>query len=240
MKHSLKTILTISTAVFLLAGCQNETSNARVDDPVDVSISQSDVQTIMTWWDGNYDNDKQIAALKVDGKPIWQKDVEGQTLGGHLPITSYYRPIDMPAFGENVIYVEEKTFGASGNPYRQRLYTVNYVPESNDITIKLWSFKDKKKYLGAWKDLSVIKDVKPEDMSPLPDNCDLYVSKTTDNRYYMKMPDCVFGTKLFDYQVSLGEDSFWSRDRIANAETGIVEMSAGGFTYHKLDKKEYR
>jgi len=237
MTHIFKKIaLTTFTSLALLA-CQTEVPTTNPAEQVDLSISESDIQTLMKWWDGDYNNDAQIAALKADGKPVWQKDVEGQTLGGHLPITSHYRPIDLPAFGENVIYVEEKTFGENGNPYRQRLYTLDYDAESNGISVKLWSFKDKETYLGAWTDLTRVKDITPEQMSPLPDKCDLQVRKTPEGRYHMKMPNCVFGKKLFDYQVSLGEDSFWSRDRIANAETGIVEMSAGGFTYHNLDKQ---
>jgi len=52
----------------------------------------------------------------------------------------------------------------------------------------------------------------------------------------MKMPSCVFGDKLFDYQVILGPDDFWFRDRIADAESGLVTMTAGSFTYHKLQR----
>jgi len=201
------------------------------------SVDKSDIEVILDWWQGDYDNDAQIAALKADGAPIWQKDVEGQTLGGHLPVVAHYRKVEMELFGESVLYVEEKTFGEDGNPYRQRLYTLDFDEETKALSVKLWSFKDKEKYADAWKDLSMIKSLTKEEMSPLPDQCDLIVSKTEDKRYYMKMPDCVFGTKLFDYQVSLGEHDYWFRDRIANSETGVVETGAGGFTYHKLDKK---
>jgi len=234
MHQFFKNIMITTTAALLATACQSETST---EVEPDLSISSADVQTIMTWWNGDYNNDAQITELKADGRPIWQKDVEGQTLGGHLPITSHYRPVDMPAFGDNVLYVEEKTFGEDGNPYRQRLYTINHDGSSNVLSVKLWSFKDKETYLEAWQDLTRISGVTPEDMSPLPDQCDLHVSKTKDARYEMKMPNCVFGTTLFDYQVSLGADTFWSRDRIVDAETGVVKTSAGGFTYHKLDKQ---
>jgi len=203
----------------------------------DVS-SLSDISNIVEWWEGDFDNNKQIDNLKFDGAPVWQKDIEGQKLGGHLPVTAYYRRIDLPEFGETVIYVEEKTFGPEGNPYRQRLYTLTHDEASDAISVKMWSFKDKKKYLGAWKNLNLVAKVTPEDMSPLPDNCDLEITRLEDLRYHMKMPKgaCVFGSKLFDYQVVLGPNSYWFRDRIANSETGVVESTAGGFTYHQLSK----
>jgi len=163
-----------------------------------------------------------------------RKDVEGQTLGGFLPISAHYRRIDIPAIGENVLYLEEKIFG--DEPYRQRFYTLKYNKEIDALSVKLWSFKDKKAYLDSWQDLSRVQDVTPELLSPLPDNCDLIVKKTDEGRYHMKMPDCTFGTKKFDYQVNLGPNTYWSRDRIVNVETGLVEMSAGLFGYHTLDK----
>lgn len=202
-----------------------------------IEVQDSEIQIIMEWWDGFYNNNSQILAFKEDGVPIWQKDVEGQKLAGYLPVTSFYKSVDMPEFGENVIYVEERTFGKDGNPYRQRIYTVEYRTDKKTIAVKLWYFKDREKYIGAWNDISKISGLKPEDMSPLPDNCDLYISKIQ-GRYDMKMPknECIFGDKLFDYQVSLGSDSFWSRDRIVNSKTSIVESTAGSFGWHKLDK----
>lgn len=221
--------------------CQNGVRLGANEDQAAASapIGASDLKTIMAWWDGDYDNDDQIAALRADGAPIWQRGEKGEGIGGHLPVVSHYRPIDMPVFGENVLYVEEKTFGDDGNPYRQRFYTLSLDEDKNTISVKLWYFKDRKAYLGAWQDLSRVSALTPDDMSPLPDNCDLNVTRMSDGRYHMKMPvnGCVFGEKLFDYQVILGPDSFWFRDRIANSKTGIVEMSAGAFTYHKLDKR---
>jgi len=192
--------------------------------------------TVVDWWQGDYNNDAQIASLQADGAPIWRKDVKEETFGGHLPVTSYYRKVDMPAFGEHVIYLEEFTF--KENKYRQRIYTVIYDKDADTVRVKLWYFKDKTTHAGAWDDLSIIKDLKPEDMSPLPDNCDLYVTQGEGGRLDMKMPkdQCKFGESIFDYQVSLGKDDFWFRDRIVDASTMKVKSTAGSFQYHKLDR----
>ena len=37
----------------------------------------------------------------------------------------------------------------------------------------------------------------------------------------MRDKDCVFGDQYFNYQVLLGEDSFWFRDKIGSLETGV-------------------
>ena len=223
-----------STAIATLAACSaandGEAKVASLSDPTET------IESIMSWWPGDYNNDAEIKALKEDGAPIWRKDVKGDTFGGHLPVNSYYRAVDMPAFGENVLYLEEFTF--KENPYRQRIYTLIHDADTDEIRVKLWYFPDKTTYAGAWKDISLIKDLTPEDMSPLPDNCDLYVKQGPNGRLEMKMPrdQCKFGESIFDYQVSLSPDQFWFRDRIVDANTMLVKSTAGSFQYHKLDK----
>ena len=197
---------------------------------------------VMEWWQGDYSNDAQISFLKQDGAPIWRQGQaeEGQTFGGHLPVHSYYRTLDRPDFGARVIYLEEFTF--ENNPYRQRIYTVIEDEANDQVRVKLWYFPDKTTYAGAFEDLSKLDDLSPEDMSPLPDNCDLYINELEDGRLEMKMPRdaCKFGSSIFDYQVILSADDFWFRDRIVDAESMLVKMTAGSFTYHEMDRVSNR
>lgn len=229
--------LVLFTPIFLVA-CTGNTPTDKVMPRSMTALEMADA--ILDMWQGDYNNDVQISDLREDGVPIW---IEGQeetetstTFGGFLPVKSYYRRIDLPAFGNRVLYLEEFTF--KDNPYRQRIYTIIHDTEKETTRVKLWYFKDKETYRGAWKDLSALGGLTPEDLSPLPDNCDLYVSQSENGRLYMKMPKdkCKFGSKIFDYQVSLGPDDFWFRDRIVNADTMTVSVTAGSFGYHKLDK----
>ena len=109
-----KHLLVVTTSLSLLA-CG---SASELETETTPSMSPSEiVNTVMEWWPGDYNNDAQIAALREDGAPIWQEDIKENTLGGHLPANSYYRKVDMPAFGEHVLYLEEFSF--KKNPYRQ-------------------------------------------------------------------------------------------------------------------------
>lgn len=217
----------------VLSGCTTTNISTETRSMSSVKI----VETVTEWWQGDYSNEKQIAALREDGVPIWQQGKgEEHSFGGYLPVNSYYRAVDMPEFGENVLYLEEKTFGE--DPYRQRIYTIKHDQETDTVRVKLWYFKDKKSHLNSWNNLENIQGLTKEDFSPLPDNCDLVVKPEDNGRLHMMMPkdQCKFGTKIFDYQVSLGPDDFWFRDRIVDANTMIVSMTAGSFGYHKLDK----
>ncbi len=188
---------------------------------------------VMRWWPGDYNNDAQIRKLIAGGQPVWRADGSGKP--GHIEVTSHYRRVDLPAFGDAVLYVEETKHGDPDAMFRQRIYTVDSNPESDEVTVKLWYFKDREKYVGAWQKLDMIAELSPEEMSPLPDNCDLTVRRQGE-KLHMSMPakQCVFGDRYFDYQVLLGPDSFWFRDRIVNAETDEVMEAAGNFTYHEL------
>lgn len=194
---------------------------------------EKDLSTIMGWWDGDYQNDEQIARLEAAGKPVWRADGTGED--GHIEVTSHYRRIEMPSFGKHVIYVEETKHGDPNNVFRQRLYTLRVDKDIETVRVKIWNFKDKKKYVGAWRDLSRLDGLAPDDMSSLPDTCDL-IAKKQGGEFHMPMheQDCAFGDRYFSYQVLLGPDSFWFRDKIASTETDEVLESAGKYTYHEL------
>ena len=198
--------------------------------------AHDDLLQIMAWWNGDYDNDRQLAQLLSEGKPIWREDDSGE--GGHIEVTSHYRPIELPAFGEHVIYVEETKHGDPDNIFRQRIYTLAVDDDIGAVRVKLWNFKDREKYVGAWRDLDRIAELSPDEMSPLPDQCDLIVKRVGD-KFHMPMQDrlCAFGERYFNYQVLLGADSFWFRDKIVRLADDEVLQSAGGFTYHELDKR---
>ena len=218
-------------ALIGLTGCAGNTPTAVEPSPV-----AQDLETIMRWWNGDYDNDRQVARLEAQGEPIWRADDSGE--GGHIEVTSHYRPVSLPQFGDHVIYVEETKHGDPTNIFRQRIYTLSIDESLDRIRVKLWNFKDREKYVGAWRNLSMIDALDPDEMSPLPDNCDLFVTRIG-NKYHMPMrgKDCAFGDRYFNYQVMLGEDTFWFRDKIVNLETEEVLSAAGGFTYHVLDRQ---
>lgn len=195
----------------------------------------SQIAEIMTWWDGDYNNSVQVEQLLADGKPVWREDGSGK--GGHIEVVSHYRPVTLPQFGDHVIYVEETKHGDPHNIFRQRIYTLTADDVAGVVRVKLWNFKDKKKYVGAWQDLSRIATLMPDEMFPLPDKCDLLV-KRQDNKFHMPMTnrDCAFGENYFNYQVLLGPDTFCFRDKIVRLSDDEVVETAGGFTYHKLNK----
>lgn len=246
-RYTLSNSLLALASLLIVAACgeQEAPASHAASEPMAVESAGSDapatlaadIEEIMTWWNGDYDNARQVEALRAAGKPIWGADDSGE--GGHIEVTSHYRPVDLPAFGEHVIYVEETKHGDPNNLFRQRIYTLAIDESIDAIRVTLWNFKDKEAYRGAWRDLDLIADLSPDELSPLPDTCDLIVSKVDGGAAYhmpMKDRDCAFGDRYFNYQVRLGADSFWFRDKIVLLENDEIVAAAGDFTYHELDR----
>ncbi len=192
------------------------------------------IAEIMKFWPGTYNNDKQITKVKNAGEDVWLLDDTGKD--GWLQIQSHYIKLDKPKIGRNVLYVEEYRDHQPDSTYRQRIYTLD-IDSTETIRVKMWPFKDKKKYVGAWKNLQILDELTAEEISAYPDICDLIVSKEGDV-YNMNMngKDCAFGDKVFNYQVKLSKDVFSYRDKITTLSTGEVISTAADYQYHHLDR----
>ncbi len=196
---------------------------------------ETELNSIMNIWPGKYNNDKQIAKVKEEGGDIWLLDDTGKD--GYLQIESHYVKLNNPAIGEHVLYVEEYRDHQPDSTYRQRIYTLTKDDSLNIIRVKMWPFKDKKKYVGAYNNPELLNSITAEEISAYPDKCDLLVKKE-DGKFnmYMNGTDCAFGDKCFNYQVLLSENIFSYRDKITKLSTGETVSTAANYAYHDLDR----
>ncbi|MEQ8507795.1 MAG: chromophore lyase CpcT/CpeT [Rhodospirillaceae bacterium] len=228
--------------IFALAALGATLGSALTTTPVQAqSPLEQDLAQIMAWWPGTYNNDKQVAEVEArmgednfTGE-VWRVDNSG--MGGYLNVTSHYARIDFPALGENVLYVEEYRDGNPDETYRQRIYNLTIDDEEAVIRVNLINFKDREKYIGAYKDLSMLDNLTPDDISPFPEICDLMVEQRG-NAYHMPMKTnaCAFGGQAFSYEAVITGDAFWFRDKIVRLDDGTVVMTMANFNFHKLDR----
>lgn len=196
---------------------------------------ESQLNEIVKEWPGTYNNDIQIESIKKEGKDVWLIDDTGKN--GYLHLQSHYIKIDKPEIGDHVLYVEEYRDHQPKETYRQRIYTLFIDKESNMIKVKMWPFKDKKKFVGAWNNPDLLKSITKEDVSAYPDFCDMHVKKVG-NKYHMAFngKDCAFGDKCFNYEVLLSKDMFSYRDKITELSSGKIISTAANFAYHNLNR----
>lgn len=212
------------------------TASAQAQSPLEQDLAQ-----IMAWWPGTYSNDAQVAEVEekmgeenFTGE-VWRVDNSG--MGGYLNVTSHYAKIDFPELGENVLYVEEYRDGDPSETYRQRIYNLTIDEDEQVIRVNLINFKDREKYIGAYKDLSMLDGLTMEDVGPFPDICDLIVEQRG-NIYHMPMRKnaCAFGGQAFSYEAVIDGNSFWFRDKIVRLEDDVVVMTMANFNFHKSDR----
>lgn len=237
MKNKSCFIVIILASLLFVASCKPSKNTVADIAPVESKKAQTiddQLNEIMTWWPGTFNNDKQIAEVIKQGKDVWRIDDSGED--GYLHIQSHYIKLDKPGIGDHVLYVEEYRDHEPSETYRQRIYTLS-IDSTNMIKVKMWPFKDKKKYVGAWRDLSLLDNLSTEDISAYPSICDLHVTKVEDE-YHMVMngSDCSFGDKVFNYGLKLSKDMFSYRDKITQKSDGKVISTAAGFAYHDLDR----
>lgn len=224
------TLLFSLLSIFILS-----LSSACKTNRLEVMTLEQQLVDIMQMWPGTYNNDKQIESLEKKGVPIWRTDDSGKD--GYLILTSHYIKLDAPQIGEHVLYVEEYRDHDPSATYRQRIYTLSIDDEAQLIRVKLWPFKDKEKYIGSWKNPTVLNQLSVDEISAFPPICDLLVQRQGD-KYHMPMnnQDCTFGDKTFNYQVLLSKNIFSYRDKITEKSTGNIISTAGDFNYHILNK----
>ncbi len=216
----------------------SKTTKTKISEPIEkiAKTPNEQLAEIMALWPGRYHNHQQIETVTKAGDSVWLLDDTGKN--GWLQIESHYIKIDNPIIGENVLYVEEYRDHQPDSIYRQRIYTLA-IDSTNTIRVKMWPFKDKKKYIGAWKNPKVLENLTLEEISAYPDKCDLIVQKDG-NVYTMNMngKDCAFGNSVFNYQVKLSKDVFAYRDKITKLDSGELVSTAAGYQYHNLNKIE--
>ncbi len=224
--NTLKT--TLCTLCFLLTSLGSSLAQESLEEQI---------EDIMRIWPGTYNNSAEVAAVEKEGGDVWRIDDSGKD--GYLHIQSHYIKLNAPEIGKNVLYVEEYRDLKPEETYRQRIYTINIDSAGQMIRVKMWPFKDKKKYIGAWKNLSLLDELTKEEISAYPDICDLLVQKTEEGyNMYMNGDDCTFGDKTFNYQVMLKEGVFSYRDKITSKSTGEIISTAANFAFHNLDRIE--
>ena len=200
------------------------------------SLVERELEYLMEIWPGDHDNREQLQFDSDVGK----KSLE---TGGHLRVHGQVSRVDLPTFGEYVLYVEEYKNNDPSSIFRQRLYELSADEEEGAIRIKLHFFKDGKKFLGAHDDPSKLDGLSRDDTSVL-DGCDVFLRRDNDVLAGgMKTKECVFGegdaTRYSDYQVRVGENGYWFRDRILSYDTDEQLEGVADFSWHQLERARW-
>lgn len=200
----------------------------------EADVLARDLRDLTTWFTGRFDNDLQVM---FDA----ELNVPAEARNGR--IHSIFKPVDLPAFGTNVFYVEQYADNNPTRVYRQRIY--RFAVDSAENAIKLEIFapspEQERAILGAWADPSKLAGLTPEAMTLYP-GCEVYWRRQ-ENQFVgsMKTDACRVQSRrsgrllIINDDLVLTPDALWIKD-VARDETGAWVYGNRAGVPHKLRK----
>jgi len=177
---------------------------------------ENHLEMMMEWWPGEYNNHEQIVRQSGGGlgEPVFEPIFR---------IHSHYVRLDLPALGDNVLYVEEFLNEDPNNISRIRVYALSVDEVEQAIKVQLYAFKDGHDHMiGARLDPDRLAAIDASELRAFSDLCTVYMRwEGGQFRGGMKRESCG-QDEWFEYQVVLGPDYNWTRDRLISRETGEV------------------
>jgi hypothetical protein len=128
---------------------------------------ESQFETFLSWWPGTYDNSPQIEA-------------GSENRGVRLVISN----VDVPAFGDHVVYAEWQDLNDPSQVIRQRFYSFEIDEARQALRLNLHIFPPdedfKARTKGAYDDPARVETLTPADMVGLK-GCDVFFMPTDGN-----------------------------------------------------------
>jgi hypothetical protein len=213
-------IFTVLTVVLLVAAA-----------PALAGTLEEDLKLMMTWFEGEFDNHLQFL-----------EDEENPPEQPHEWIHSIFKPVDLPAFGDNVFYVEQYTDGDPSKIYRNRIYSYSLSEDEGAIQLTIYSPTDPMAVAGAHEDPSKLAGLTPDAMRTIP-GCEVFWKNDGGERFigYMKEGACRIDSKrmgktiIIHDDLVLTPDEIWISDRAEDEDGNWVFGNRAGI-HHKLKR----
>ncbi|MDW8203476.1 MAG: chromophore lyase CpcT/CpeT [Cytophagales bacterium] len=196
---------------------------------------QQDLDTMMVWFTGEFDNFLQVWMEKRDSaKPELI----------HEHIHSIFAPVQVPAFGKHVFYVKQYMDGNPKKIYRQRLYSFGIDAAEQAIRLDIYSFPVDSLYYDAHLQPEKLYRLIPQELTTTP-GCGVFWKRYGDHFIgYMKPKACSVVSKRTGKRIyitdslKLTRHAIWIRDE-AEDEDGNYVFGHKGKIPHKLKRVAY-
>lgn len=200
MKH---VILRGLFSLFVLAAPMFSAAHAAADEGL---------ATLMTWLQGAYSNQAQVDAGVLDA--------DSNLL---FPI---FKQVDIPAFGEQVIYLQWHIGSPDGRLQRQRIWSFSADEQTGAISMDFFTLKDPSKWLNAHLDPAKVRDMTHDDVIGYPDTCVLPVVYDG-GRYVARIPTtCAIVSQSTKTSMTLQSETTIAPQHITYQEAGVREDGA--------------
>ena len=185
----------------------------------EAAVLDKDFSTMMQWFPGVYDNQEQV---------YFEAEQEVDEALRHERIHHVFEPVDLPAFGEHVFYVQQHLNDDPAEIYRQRVYTFQPDYDEGAIRLTIHVPNDVASLVDAHLDPTKLTGLLPEQTRVLP-GCDVFWRRQ-DNHFvgYMQPNTCSYVSSesgkriIFNDDLLLTEGALWISDRAQDEEGNRV------------------
>ena len=185
----------------------------------EAAVLDKDFRTMMQWFPGVYDNQEQV---------YFEVEQEVDEALRHERIHHVFEPVDLPAFGEHVFYVQQHLNDDPAEIYRQRIYSFQPDYDEGAVRLTIHIPNDVASLVDAHLDPTKLTGLLPEQTRVLP-GCDVFWRRQ-DNHFvgYMQPNACSYVSSesgkriIFNDDLLLTEDALWISDRAQDEEGNRV------------------
>ena len=185
----------------------------------EAAVLDKDFRTMMAWFPGVYDNQEQV---------YFEAEQEVDEALRHERIHHVFEPVDLPAFGEHVFYVQQHLNDDPAQIYRQRIYTFRPDYEEGAIRLTIHIPNDVASLVDAHLDPTKLSGLSPEQTRVLP-GCDVFWRRQSNHFVgYMTPNACSYVSSesgkriIFNDDLLLTEEALWISDRAQDEEGNRV------------------
>jgi hypothetical protein len=171
---------------------------------------QSQLQRLVSWWPGEYDNNEQIVRQSGGGlaKPVYE------------PISRVYTHavlLDRPGIGEHVVYVEQYRDNDPDKVARIRVYSLQIDLQAQAIRARPHEFRDESQAILGIQGQAALADIETGALRALPAGCDVLIRFEGGQFRGQQNPETCAEGNGFDREFVIGERHYWFRDFSAAA-----------------------
>ena len=185
----------------------------------EAAVLDKDFQTMMAWFPGVYDNQEQV---------YFEAEQEVDEALRHERIHHVFEPVDLPAFGEHVFYVQQHLNDDPAQIYRQRIYAFRPDYKEGAIRLTIHIPNDVASLVDAHIDPAKLSGLSPEQTRVLT-GCDVFWRRQSNHFVgYMTPNACSYVSSesgkriIFNDDLLLTEEALWISDRAQDEEGNRV------------------
>jgi hypothetical protein len=198
-------LLTVGAEPSFASDPVDQTSNQTVQKAPGNSSSDLVLTNLLGWLPGDYTNTAVLQLASTHTAPSTALAADNDLL------TTHFRRVDLPQFGDHVLFLEEYRGVEAIELERVRLYVFKVNHDSDSVELRLLNPKDSDALKGAHNDLDSLTGLTLADITIDRSVCTLSFSALPTGIIVGRMTSgaCDVGNTWVDYELHVGLDGHW-------------------------------